>query len=167
MNAVSAPSFSVGQFLEFDYPAANYHVVGNIRWERRRILITRLRDVLVEPVELGIIQADPFLRRGRLLVTGFDCSKLAERSFYRESMNDIRVIKPFVALNSSSVVGVIEPRPLSVLKRGLDPATASAYVRATNRLKLPHESRCLMVPDAVAAAIEHQALAQWPPAPQQ
>lgn len=78
-------SVQIGQVLEFEYPRHNYHQVPS-KLERRRLLVQRIRDLAASPLEPLTVQLDPLKRRGRLLVTGHDLDKRAERSFYLDSM---------------------------------------------------------------------------------
>lgn len=78
-----------GMVLEFEYPTANYFG-ARLRWERRRLRVESVRDLAAAPLDPLTLTIDPQLRRGRWLVTGVDLDRGAERSFYLESMRDMR-----------------------------------------------------------------------------
>jgi hypothetical protein len=80
--------FVPGREVSFFYPRHNFHSVSSAL-ERRRIRVEFVRDLTVEPLSEEDIERQPLLRRGRWLVTGQDLDKLAERSFYVESMRQI------------------------------------------------------------------------------
>jgi len=54
--------------------------------EERRILVRRVRDTASEPLDEETLDSNPYVKRGRWLVTGMDLDKFEERSFYVESM---------------------------------------------------------------------------------
>jgi hypothetical protein len=83
----------VGRSLSFRYPRYNLAVEGiPRRTETRRIRVERVRDVEAEPLDPMTLALSPLQRRGRYLITGFDDDRHAERSFYFEAMQDVRVV---------------------------------------------------------------------------
>jgi len=54
--------------------------------DERRILVERVRDTELEPLVEETVNSNPFVKRGRWLVSGIDLDKMEERSFYVESM---------------------------------------------------------------------------------
>lgn len=79
----------LGCAYSFHYPRHNY--VGlPARTETRRIVVEALRDIDCEPLEASTVASNPQLRRGRWLVTGFDLDRDASRSFYFDSMTEVR-----------------------------------------------------------------------------
>lgn len=85
-------SFRPGECYSFEYPRHNFHGVRS-HFETRRIRVTSVRDVWASPLDRVTIELQPILRRGRLLITGEDLDKHAERSFYVDS---IRNAEPLV-----------------------------------------------------------------------
>lgn len=81
--------FQPGNRCDFDYPRHNFHEVLS-RYERRRIVVKDVRDMSAVPIDPVTVQLQPLLRRGRWLVTGDDLDRGVERSFYVESMRDVR-----------------------------------------------------------------------------
>lgn len=79
----------VNELVGFYYPAANYRGVRRRRMEFRRVLITAIRDLRDDPIR-DDEEIEPNLNRGTMLVTGLDLDKNAERSFYVESMAELR-----------------------------------------------------------------------------
>lgn len=84
--------FSPGSFLRFDYPSANYRGVRR-RLEPRRLKVEKIRDTDLQPIEADTLLMDPMLDRGRILVTGTDLDKNAERSFYLHAMTNVEAIE--------------------------------------------------------------------------
>ena len=82
----------LGRSYSFRYPAHNFHGVVS-KLEDRRITVESIRDLVKEPIEHEWFELNPLIRRSRYLVTGRDLDKKAERSFYTESMKDIKEIK--------------------------------------------------------------------------
>lgn len=119
-------SVQVGQVLEFHYPRHNYHQVHS-KLERRRLLVQRIRDLAAEPLEPLTTQLDPLKRRGRLLVTGQDLDRRAERSFYLDSMQPAAPdAKPFAVVAHG-------PQPSIVFESTTD-HEANAFADEWNRL---------------------------------
>ncbi|WP_010583893.1 SH3 domain-containing protein [Schlesneria paludicola] len=81
--------FQPGCAYRFHYPRHNYRHVP-VATEVRRILVESVRDTLYEPIESMTISLNPFLQRGRWLITGTDLDKADRRSFYVEAMNEIQ-----------------------------------------------------------------------------
>jgi hypothetical protein len=80
--------FEPGQFLAFDYPAANYEHV-KLRWERRRVKVLACRDTFELPLLAETINSDPMKLRGRYLYTCLDLDCGAERMFWDCSMRNV------------------------------------------------------------------------------
>lgn len=85
-----AVSLEIGSLVQFLYPRHNFRGVVRDTMELRRISVTAVRDIRDDPLTSDDILREPNLRRGRLLVTGYDLDKHAERSFYVESMAELR-----------------------------------------------------------------------------
>lgn len=97
-------SFSVGSVISFSYPRHNY--AGCRRsYESRRLLIQAVRDTAEKPLDSITPTLNPNLNRGRVLVKGIDLDKQAERSFYVERMEDLKVVPK----EGSYCVAVIAP----------------------------------------------------------
>lgn len=80
-----------GCAYSFLYPRHNYRQLPTTA-ELRRIEVVSLRDVRREPLDPVTRQHNPLLKRGRWLVTGHDLDKDAERTFYLESMTNVRCL---------------------------------------------------------------------------
>lgn len=89
MVCSAVDSFVVGMWLIFAYPRANYHGVHTY-YERRRILIEEVRRLEDAPLAAETLELNPLVRRGPVLVRGFDFDKWDWRSFYASSMRDVR-----------------------------------------------------------------------------
>ena len=76
----------------FLYPSINFNCLVS-GMEERRILVERVRDTELEPLDEETFDSHPYTNRGRLLVTGIDLDKNEERSFYVESMIAVMEIK--------------------------------------------------------------------------
>jgi len=74
-----------GRSYRFLYPAINFKCLIS-GMEERRVLVERVRDTSSEPLDDETLNSNPFISRGRWLVTGIDLDKMEERSFYVESM---------------------------------------------------------------------------------
>lgn len=84
-------SFDEGLCISFGYPRHNFRgVVSAIEW--RRIRITKVRSLDADPLDSTTAPRQPLLARGLTLITGYDFHKRAERSFYLESMTEVRII---------------------------------------------------------------------------
>jgi len=81
-----------GPGYEFLYPRHNFRFVPQ-SLERRRIIVSSIRDISANPLAPETYSLNPMLQRGRFLVTGHDLDRGAERSFYLESMTEIRSIQ--------------------------------------------------------------------------
>lgn len=82
------PALKAGTVLEFFYPEDNRLRVKT-RFLRRRLLIREVRDIAIQPVEPEYIIRNPDLRRGPILLTGYDWTREDTRSFYPTSMRSI------------------------------------------------------------------------------
>lgn len=80
-----------GRAYSFDYPRYNYYELP-VKSERRKVLIQSLRDTTADPIKTETISLNPLLQRGRWLATGVDLEKDCERSFYVESMINIKAL---------------------------------------------------------------------------
>ncbi len=81
-----------GRSYRFLYPAINFDCLIS-GMDERRILVERVRNTELEPVDEETLSSNPFIKRGRWLVTGIDLDKNEERSFYVESMVAVMEIK--------------------------------------------------------------------------
>ena len=77
-----------GRAYRFLYPSINFKCLPQ-KLNERRMLVTRIRDTESEPLEEETLASNPFIKRGRWLVTGTDLDKIDERSFYLESMVEV------------------------------------------------------------------------------
>jgi hypothetical protein len=75
----------LGRSYRFLYPSINFNCLTS-GLEERRLLVERVRDTESEPLDEENLNSNPFIKRGRWLVTGIDLDKMEERSFYVESM---------------------------------------------------------------------------------
>lgn len=85
---LDACDFETGRVCLFDYPRHNLHGVVST-CKRRRIQVTGVRDLMLNPLDPETAELQPLLRRCQWLITGIDLDKSAERSFYLESMSRI------------------------------------------------------------------------------
>jgi len=76
----------------FLYPRHNFHGVLS-QQESRKIVVEEIRDVTTHHLDDRTVEIQPLLRRGRWLITGIDLDKKAERSFYLESMQRVKLIE--------------------------------------------------------------------------
>ena len=74
-----------GRSYRFLYPSINFNCLIS-GMDEHRLLVERIRDIESEPLVEGTLNSNPFIKRGRWLVTGIDLDKMEERSFYVESM---------------------------------------------------------------------------------
>lgn len=81
-----------GTVVAFDYPAANFACVHRPRLERRTAIVREVRDTFAVPLEAATINAEPYLNRGRFLITCWDLDRKAERSFWDESMQNLQAL---------------------------------------------------------------------------
>ena len=132
---------NVGQAIEFDYPAANYHGVKQ-RLERRRLRVERIRDLAAEPLDPLTPILDPNLRRGRLLAIGTDLDRGAERSFYLDSMQEVKPIDgPKFKERFFQIVGIAEDGRERVLMAATTESGAAGFVNGWNKTAdLMHET---------------------------
>lgn len=85
------PSLSPGTSIAFRYPKEN-RVDKSIEWLDRRATIYKVRFMDEQPVEELTKILNPHVRRGRILLVTVDIDKQELRSFYVESMKDLRTI---------------------------------------------------------------------------
>ena len=79
--------------------------------EERRLLVERVRDTETEQLVEETLNSNPFIKRGRWLVTGLDLDKMEERSFYVESM-----IAAMEIMDQSPLLSVCNPsQTISIL----------------------------------------------------
>lgn len=76
----------------FLYPSINFACLPS-KLEERRIVVRHVRDTEADPLDGETLDSNPFIKRGRWLVTGLDLDKFEERSFYVESMVAVTEIK--------------------------------------------------------------------------
>ncbi len=88
---MSKVSLQPGRAYSLEYPRHNYRQLPPAT-ESRKIVVTSIRDMLDEPLDQVTETLNPLLKRGRWLVTGMDLDKDVERSFYVESMNQVRAL---------------------------------------------------------------------------
>lgn len=91
-----------GRAYAFGYPRYNYQQLPEKR-ERRRIVVTVIRDLRQCPLDPRTAKLNPWLNRGRYLVTGEDLDRGQERSFYVERMTDVHEL-PIASESSYAVV---------------------------------------------------------------
>lgn len=84
--------FSIGSVVQFSYPADNRFGVRT-KLTPRRFLVESVRDTELAPIEPWALTLRPDLRRGRVLVTGYDFDRLAPRSFYVSSARSIQPLE--------------------------------------------------------------------------
>jgi hypothetical protein len=82
-----------GKAYSFLYPRYNYTGLPE-KWEIRRVLVTHVRDTQRDRLDPGTAGINPRLIRSRWLITGRDLDKGAERSFYRDSMRQVKQFDP-------------------------------------------------------------------------
>lgn len=80
-----------GSLVQFLYPRHNFMCVQNPQIELRRVRVDRVVDFREEAPD-GSYPMEPHLRRGKLLVVGYDLDKHATRRFYVESMSELRAL---------------------------------------------------------------------------
>ena len=83
--------FKPGRAYSFLYPRHNYQQLPE-KTELRRIEVVSIRDIHQDPLDPTTLPLNPLLKRGRWLVTGRDLDKDDERSFYVESMTNVRCL---------------------------------------------------------------------------
>jgi len=83
--------FQVGNRYEFDYPRHNFFGIRS-KLVRRRIQVTAVRDMRIQPIDVETVRLQPLLLRGNILVTGVDLATGEERSFYLSSMTSLSVL---------------------------------------------------------------------------
>lgn len=70
----------VGSIVEFYYPEEN-QIGVRPRCKLRRVLVHSIRDLVIEPLTISEIVADPMLRRGRYMMQGLDLRRNKEKTF--------------------------------------------------------------------------------------
>ena len=81
----------LGCAYSFQYPRYNYlGLPANV--ETRRVVIEEIRDTTSQPLDSQTVATNPLLKRGRWLVTGHDLDRDAFRSFYFDSMSNVRLL---------------------------------------------------------------------------
>lgn len=89
----SACPLRPGCAYSFNYPRHNFRgILSSL--ERRRLIVSSVRDTRREPLDEATTELQPSLQRGRWLVTGQDLDKEAERTFYVESMRGLTEMPP-------------------------------------------------------------------------
>ena len=131
-----------GRAYSFLYPSHNFeHVHTGL--EPRRIVVERVRDTEMDPIEVETLNLNRFLRRGRWLVTGRDLDKYAERSFYVESM---------IAVVEIDVVSPEERVPVYLVGHKRFASEREAVAAATNQSRLTKTSVAVCVTHAPFSA---------------
>lgn len=74
-----------GRVNGFFYPTHN-RIDLPLEYVYRKVEVLNVRDMARRPLELREFLANPFVRRGRRLLTGIDLAIGKERSFYLEAM---------------------------------------------------------------------------------
>jgi len=73
--------FTPGTEIEISYPESTLiDAVSKLR--RRRIHVTKIRDLVAEPLTPQEFLARPFIRRSRWLISGIDLDSHQRRQFY-------------------------------------------------------------------------------------
>ena len=113
-----------GCAYEFEYPRHNYHQLPT-KSETRRIVVAEIRDTLGEPLDPVTLSLNPLLQRSRWLIKGKDLDKDDERSFYVDSMTNIRPLSDddLQPLKDAEYV-VIEQKHVAYTTRRLNDALA-------------------------------------------
>jgi hypothetical protein len=102
--------FEKNSVLYFSYPSDN-RIRRVTKLEPRRIVIQSVRDLIEQPLEERTIRLNKFLRRGQLLIRGFDLVKQRMRSFYVDSMRSIKEShRPLVRLGIYDPMSNAPPR---------------------------------------------------------
>lgn len=90
---IRSPEKLIGLVLCGDYPAHNF-LYMRLRYEPRRVLIERFRDLRAEPLESETLEGEPDVRRSRYLIVGRDLDKGQERRFYLGSFRSWSLFRP-------------------------------------------------------------------------
>jgi hypothetical protein len=85
-------NFFPGNVLTFSYPTDNRFRVRT-RLTRRRLWVESVRDCERDPVDPLTTWLNPWLRRGRYLLHGYDLDLRRRRSFYLNSARSVRRIE--------------------------------------------------------------------------
>jgi hypothetical protein len=113
MEVSLSVSFDFGSIVQFSYPRHNYRHVLHSPMELRRVIVHRVVDFReVEPD--GSYPMEPELRRGKLMIVGYDLDRKGVRRFYVESMSELRMLdteaKPLPPLKAAIVKGAMFDR---------------------------------------------------------
>ena len=101
--------FEQGSVLTFSYPSVN-RVGAKTRLETRRLVIEGERDLRQKPLSVISIVRRPTLRRGPLLLWGFDLDRQRPRKFYFDSIRSLRISdQPLMRLGIYDALGLTEP----------------------------------------------------------
>lgn len=117
-------SIEAGSLIQFSYPRHNFLGIVNEQLEPRRLMVDRVVDFRDEAPDASC-PMEPNLRRGMLLVVGYDLDKHATRRFYVESMVELRELdrgKPLPPLKTT----VLKDGRLSERAERPDPRNAFA-----------------------------------------
>lgn len=140
---VPTPTALVGKVVQGWYPAANYRGISK-RYEWRRLLVERVRQLEDDPLCAETLSVDPLLERGQTLLIGTDLDKQAPRTFYLEAWREPRIVpkartdrRPWQVLfdvcpRGFSPAGVDDPPPATWLDEG----EAFAFARAFNQREM-------------------------------
>ena len=116
-----------GSLIQFLYPRHNFTCVATEQRELRRVRVDRVVDFRDEAPD-GSYPMEPHLRRGKLLVVGYDLDKHETRRFYVESMTELRPLD-------------LEARPQPRLRTVIVDAEESQFVRFTE-MEDPRQVYC-------------------------
>jgi len=127
--------FVSGSVLHCSYPTDN-RVGAKTRLEPRRIVVRSERDLRELPLDPVTLRLRPKVRRGQLLIVGYDLDRRRTRKFYFDSMRSLRVSdRPLMRLGIYSAFGEDEPRlfggPLTDCRA--DQEHARRVIEALNR----------------------------------
>jgi hypothetical protein len=112
----------IGGCVRFQY--ARHNFVGlDQQQEVRRVRITAIRDIRIDPLDEETFTLRPTLLRGRYLITGEDLDKGVERTFYLERMSDIEKIAESDGLKRS-LFHVLEQNRIAFTTEDLSEAMA-------------------------------------------
>lgn len=105
-----AANLSPGTLIEFHYPTDN-RIRVSTQFSRRRLLIRDVRDMLACPVEPQYFSRSPDLRRGPVLLTGYEWLREDTRSFYVSSMRSIMDVTAQIRVLQLGFYDPLEPVP--------------------------------------------------------
>lgn len=121
-------SLEAGSLIQFLYPRHNFVGVVNEHLEPRRVCVRHAVDFRDELPD-DSCRREPNLRRGRLLVVGYDLDKHAERRFYVESMSELKPLDTEAERPSLKTTILKEGLPMAPAER---PDPRSEFARAFN-----------------------------------